>query len=81
MLQDDKNKENDTLNTNKSLNPAFQSKTKFFIGIFWLIATIIPSAAIGPLVLSLPAKSPYVAMSWRTQTSICIMVCYMVYYY
>mmetsp|Transcript_31872 Transcript_31872/g.28222 ORF Transcript_31872/g.28222 Transcript_31872/m.28222 type:complete len:87 (-) Transcript_31872:710-970(-) len=46
-----------------------------------MIVTIITSAAIGPMVLTLPTKSPYVAMSWRIQSATILMSLYLIFYY
>jgi len=65
----------------QDLKPAFQSRRNFIIGSFWLVCTITSSALIGPLVLNFPAKSAYVAMSWRTQSSIFLSFFILLYHY
>ena len=60
---------------------AYTSPKNFIIGIFWLLWAILPSAAIGPLLLSLPAKSPLIAVAWRAQGSAFVMVISLTIYY
>ncbi|CAI2368394.1 unnamed protein product [Moneuplotes crassus] len=54
-------------------NLAFRSKKDFAIGVFWLMACILSSATIGPVILMVPTKSTYASISWRSQGSCLIM--------
>ncbi|CAI2384683.1 unnamed protein product [Moneuplotes crassus] len=52
---------------------AFRSKKDFVIGAFWLGVLIVSSATIGPIMLAMPAKSTYVSILWRSQSSCLFM--------
>jgi len=60
---------------------AFTSPKNFIIGIMWLLAAIVPCAMIGPLLLSLPTKTPFTSMTWRTQGSALTMIFVIAFYY
>ncbi|CAI2368181.1 unnamed protein product [Moneuplotes crassus] len=57
----------------QDLRIAFRSKKDFMIGALWLAVCILSSATIGPIVLMIPAKSPYVSITWRCQGCILLM--------
>jgi hypothetical protein len=66
---------------NKETKPVFKSTKNFIIGLIWLMLTIVSCAMIGPLVLSLPAKNPFISCAWRTQGSILFVIPITLYIY
>lgn len=46
---------------------AFTSFLNFWIGIMFLVFMVVPCSMIGPLVIGLPSKSPFVSSAWRSQ--------------
>lgn len=54
----------------EKLKTAFKSTKHLVIGLILLVCTVIPNSMIAPLVLALPAKTPFVALSWRAQTTV-----------
>lgn len=55
---------------NEHTKPALQSVRNFVTGLIWISLTIFGCALIGPLVMTIPAKNPYISAAWRTQGSL-----------
>lgn len=53
---------------------AFTSAKNFFLGVLILFSMAISCSLIGPLTLSLPAKTPLVKSVWRTQGNAIVSV-------
>ena len=49
---------------------AFTSSKNLIIGIIMLLWFVIPGSWVGPIIMSLPAKNPFIKSSWRTQSNL-----------
>lgn len=59
---------------NEHTKPALRSAKNFVIGLIWIFLAILGCALIGPLVMTIPAKNPYISAAWRTQGSLLFVI-------